>query len=388
MSFTVLTDADVKTLLATLTRDDVSRMVETLNQALTLYSTQNEHTYQPHRAAVTRPNGQITLFMASTSPNAVATKIVGCPPPSKAQPDVASPNSTPQSSAPPPKTLQSSLLLCDAEGKAYAVVNAGDLTAFRTALGSMLLYRHRRNTRNVVVFGAGKQALWHIRLALLLRGEQIANVTIVNRSPQRSTQLLQTLRQEAEASPWESSVEFAAFGSLPEREDYLPRLRELLEDADVVFCTTPARTPLFPAEFLLEGSAASRARYISTIGSYTLDMAELDPALLREIVDSEKGFHPSGRAGGAIVVDTREGCFTEAGEVVQAGLERKSVVEVGEIDGFLDPGQGSADRLKEWLESGFVVYKSVGTGVMDLAIGDALVSLSEVKGAGVRVEGF
>ena len=32
----------------------------------------------------------------------------------------------------------------------------------------------------IVVFGAGKQALWHVRLALALRGDEIKHSAIVN----------------------------------------------------------------------------------------------------------------------------------------------------------------------------------------------------------------
>lgn len=75
------------------------------------------------------------------------------------------------------------------------ILNAAEVTAFRTALGSMLLYVHRRRTGSVLVFGAGAQARWHIRLALLLRGEEIRHIAVVNRSRVRAEELVAELRE-------------------------------------------------------------------------------------------------------------------------------------------------------------------------------------------------
>lgn len=36
-----------------------------------------------------------------------------------------------------------------------------------------MLFEKRQSVHDVTIFGAGKQAYWHARLALLLRGEEI-----------------------------------------------------------------------------------------------------------------------------------------------------------------------------------------------------------------------
>lgn len=51
-------------------------------------------------------------------------------------------------------------MLMDNDGRPVGFVNAEELTAFRTALASSLLIVRRRKPKEVVVFGAGKQAYY------------------------------------------------------------------------------------------------------------------------------------------------------------------------------------------------------------------------------------
>lgn len=46
------------------------------------------------------------------------------------------------------------------------------------------------------------------------------------------------------------------------------------------------------------------------------------------------------------------------------------------------------DKLCRWLRDGNVVYKSVGMGLMDLVVAEAVVGLARRKGVGTVVEGF
>ncbi|RDW67659.1 hypothetical protein BP6252_09055 [Coleophoma cylindrospora] len=367
MDFLLLTDSAVKQLLAGLEGKDVKTFANSLRQAFLEYSTQNEHLYQPHRIAVTRPGGQASLFMPATSSHNVAVKIVGAPPPQAAS-----------------TALRCVLTLCDATGQARGILNAEELTAFRTSMGSMLLFENRRVTTNIVVFGAGKQALWHIRLALLLRGADIQKITVVNRSLARSDELLDRLSKD-DQSHWHSQVQFDVLD--PSRADYQPALERLLVESDVIFCTTPSRVPLFSGDLLFTEQARAKTRYIAAIGSWNLEMAELHPDMLRQVVDDSDGYNPKGDSGGVIAVDSREACYQEAGEIVQAGIEPDKIIEVGEIVDLLASGK-DAQKMNQWLESGLVVYKSVGLGIMDIAIGEGIMALARQKGLGVSIPDF
>ncbi|TEA00895.1 Uncharacterized protein C8034_v002781 [Colletotrichum sidae] len=378
MAFTVLSDENVKQLFQNFGPDDVAHMSNVLTDAFLSYSIGHEAQYQPHRAAVTRPDGTTGLFMPATMQGGMSVKIVGLPPPQAAS-----------------TGLRCVLTVCDGTGRAIGVINAEELTAFRTSLGSILLYRHRRETERVVVFGAGKQALWHLRLALVLRGEDVGNITIVNRSEHRAKQLIERLRSMGAASGAGdcSGVNFsiieAAPGTTPADET---ALRAAVEQSDVIFCTTPSTERLFPAEWLTSERATAKTRYIAAIGSYKLSMKELDPDFLRAVVDTPLGAYQSSQGGeneGVVFVDSREACFLEAGELVEAKIPAEKITEVGEFtDRLRRADESEAKGLKEWLEKGLIVYKSVGIGIMDLSLGKAILELAGKHNVGTTLQEF
>src|SRR5688572_15935102 len=72
------------------------------------------------------------------------------------------------------------LTLFTPTGSPLALLATPTLTSFRTALSSACLLFKRATIRTLTVFGAGSQAYWHIRLALMLRGPTIRHVNIIN----------------------------------------------------------------------------------------------------------------------------------------------------------------------------------------------------------------
>lgn len=97
-----------------------------------------------------------------------------------------------------------------------------------------------------------------------------------------------------------------------------------------------------------------------------------------------------------IVVDSLEACLREAGEIIEAGITAEQLVEVGELLMVkkaslreIELGTGEGEKgLKNWLEKGNVIYKSVGVGLMDICVGEDLVALAMEKGVGTSVEGW
>lgn len=85
----------------------------------------------------------------------------------------------------------------------------------------------------------------------------------------------------------------------------------------------------------------------------------------------------------SITVDSIKGCMDEAGELIKAEIATEKLLEVGRIDALRED-----EAVKTWLKDGFVVYKSVGVGVMDIAIGQALMELAKEKGVGVHLDCF
>ncbi|KAL1598576.1 hypothetical protein SLS59_006863 [Nothophoma quercina] len=362
MTFTILSDNDVKAILSSLSREDVSKVADDFIQSLVQYSCHNEAQYQPERAVIKRGDHS-SLFMPATTPAHIGVKIVGISPAKPPSPDEK-----------PKPGLQATLTVCDAGGKAVGVLNAAEITAFRTALGSILLYRLRKRTENIVVFGAGAQARWHIRLALILRGDEIKKITIINRGKARTDELVAGLRETGVPS-------HVALEVKQEEQS----LEDLLVEADVVFCGVPSTTPLFPASYLTSEKARQKTRYISAIGSYRLDMQEIDPELLKIIADPQ-GLFKDQVYQGKVAVDSAEGCLVESGELDRAEIRKDGMLEVGKIQELRE--SGSPESLEKWLEDGFVVYKSVGVGIMDIAIGSKLLALAKEKGRGVHLDDF
>jgi len=121
--------------------------------------------------------------------------------------------------------------------------------------------------------------------------------------------------------------------------------------------------------------------------------------------EPERGGQPGASGVPKILVDSREACAKESGEIIDAGLGGDELVELGELVRFLDDGkvdQSPCELGAPWhqravidsqrvdaLRSGEVtMFKSVGVGAMDAAIACAVVDKASEMGIGIGVEGF
>ena len=418
MPLTILTDTDVRVLLHSLTRDEILVLQHNLAEALHDYSTGTQETSgccsanQPQRISIPSGNGQTTLFMPARTATTTGVKIVSLASVPSPTPSIVSTNSstntlTPVSSAPSVKpsttssqstTPRGSLTLLDGSGTPLGFINAEELTAFRTALASTLLFSKRSKVHSVTVFGAGKQAYWHIRLALILRGSEIHHMNIINRTFTTTEPLMKEIYQSDDWAGLRTANDKLRFSVMSaEYGEYARLMKEHVRSSDVIFCCTPSTSPLFPAEHLTSSEGRRKGRYISLIGSYKPHMVELHPDVLRQAVEPDHKHHHHKHAdkGGVIVVDSLESCLREAGEVIQAGLSAHQLVEVGELLMVrkavlkeIEMGGEGEKGLKNWLHSGNVIYKSVGLGLMDLCVGEDLVSLARDKGIGTTIQDF
>jgi ornithine cyclodeaminase/alanine dehydrogenase-like protein (mu-crystallin family) len=62
------------------------------------------------------------------------------------------------------------------------------------------------------------------------------------------------------------------------------------------------------------------------------------------------------------------------------------MLEVGAL--LQEKATNDSEELSAWLQEGFVIYKSVGVGVMDLAIGRHLLSVAATRDIGLRDDNF
>ncbi|KAL1846670.1 hypothetical protein Daus18300_014187 [Diaporthe australafricana] len=368
-SFRVLSDKAVHDILIDLPRADILGLRDTLAQCLVDFSTGQERRHQPAAGIVNRPEGQRCLFRPFTSATSVGTKLIVQPAPSSSL-----------------RGLHGVLALCDQHGLPAGVLNAGEVTGYRTSMSAIIPWLWRRRTDNIVVFGAGTQALWHLRLALALRGDEIRSVSVVNRSADRAAQMIETLRVENEAR-WKSAATIEYVD--PSRPDYDAWLESNLAVADAVFCTVATTAPLFPSRYVT-GEQRERQPYVSAVGSWQPTMIELDPSLLQHAAGRvDHGFRwaeGSGGGGGAVLVDDREGALQHAGEVVESKLGAENLAELGQVEELRR--RADNPELLRWLEDGLLVYKSIGVSMTDLAAGNAILALAEKRGVGITIPEF
>lgn len=326
MALTILTDAQIAGLLDDLTLDEAEAFRDALRTALHEYSTgtqtaADDDIQQPPRTLISSAvAGTTTVFVPSWNHEGVGIKVL----------------TTRTAAEGPLPRPNGAISLFSPTGAPLAVLHAGTLTAFRTALASSCLLTHRESVRRIVVFGSGEQAYWHVRLALLFRGATVKHVHIICRRLSETSQLL--LRRflavpaaQKDREGW-TDTQFSVL--TPAYNEYGRLLSGHLRSADVIFCCTPATEPLFDAAILTSHEGRRKGRLIVAIGSFMRSMHELPPELLLQATrpaEHHHHYHKHAVEGGVVVVDTLDGALKEAGEIIDAGLTPRQLVELGEL---------------------------------------------------------
>lgn len=236
--------------------------------------------------------------------------------------------------------VSATVMILDPEtGFPRALMDGNSLTAIRTGAGGGLAARllSREDAKTVALFGAGVQARAQLQAVIAVRS--IKQVNLISRT-QASAQKL-----AHEISDWPDAP-YVTMVSTP---------REAIQDADIVLTATTSATPLFDGNDLKEGT------HVTGVGSYTPEMQEVDAATVRRA---------------RIVVDSREACLAEAGDIIITKAEIDA--ELGEIVNGLKSARQSDDEI--------TFFKSVGVAVQDAAAAAAVLAEAEAKGLGKVVE--
>jgi len=252
------------------------------------------------------------------------------------------------------------LVLDERTGGVKAVVNSRGLTALRNAAGSVLATQLLGPTSptHITLFGAGLQIKQHARL-LAQTYPSIAHCTIINRS---SNSRFETLLADLRTEFPNLSIKGIVSTSTPN-----PEIEAAVSTADVICTATSSTLPLFDSALVKPGA------HINLIGSYTPAMREADPGLIK-------------RAGRRVVVDEAKACLVEAGELVEAEMLERELVEIGVLVRGGEGGEGEVERAKVKAAGDVTVFKSVGVGAQDVAIAALMVELAEKDGkVGTRV---
>jgi ornithine cyclodeaminase len=219
----------------------------------------------------------------------------------------------------------------------------------------------------LVAFGAGKQIEAHIELHLSAF-PTITHCSVVNRSQNDRLRGLIARLQSRYQERKIDIVGIALSGQLLDDDQGLDanpaNVKQLVMLADIICTATSATAPLLPSSWVTPGT------HINLVGSFTPAMHEVDTELIKR--------------AGRVVVDSREACVLEAGELIKAGLDKSEMVEMGEVvrvDGHKDilPNQARIDSVKC---GDITIFKQVGISLLDVAIANAVLVRAESLGLG------
>ncbi|MFO8059328.1 MAG: ornithine cyclodeaminase family protein, partial [Bacillota bacterium] len=188
-------------------------------------------------------------------------------------------------------------------------------------------YLARPDAAAVAIIGAGAQAV--TQLLGLDQLFDLEQVRVYDVNSAQTDRYIERVKPRLQGSP-----ALTAAGSPA----------DAVREADLVVCATTSERPVFSGDDLAPGA------HVNGVGSYTPKMRELD----------ETTFLRAGR----VVVDSREACWSEAGDLIQPvneGTFDRDIVdaEIGEII--------NGDCHGRTAEEEITVFKAVGLAVLDAA---------------------
>jgi ornithine cyclodeaminase/alanine dehydrogenase len=218
-----------------------------------------------------------------------------------------------------------------------AVLDATLLTALRTGAAAAVSTKHLgpERPRSLGLVGCGVQARWMLAMHRALFGDEL-EVLAADLRPEAAAALA------SECGGRAVSVEQAA-------------------GADVVCCSTPARTPVVQAGWVKPGA------HIAAMGADAPGKQELEVALLQEAV---------------VVIDDYEQA-THSGEInVPLSSGEYSAAQLFGTLGEVIAGAKRVSRTPETV----TVFDSTGLAVQDVALARVLYAAALERGMGTRVE--
>ena len=210
-------------------------------------------------------------------------------------------------------------------GRALATLDGGELTARRTAAASALAadYLARDDASTFLMVGTGRLAL---------------NIPQAYRAIRPLREVLVWGRRPSEAARRANQLVAMGFTATP-----VESIEAGLRRADIVSCATNAVNPLISGVHLRPGI------HVDLIGAYKPTMRESDDDVISR--------------ADLVVVDTKEGAFEEAGDILQAikaGVitEDQIAAELADLCGNRHSGRSNKDQI--------TVFKSCGCALEDL----------------------
>jgi len=242
-------------------------------------------------------------------------------------------------------TIQALVAVFDSEtGRPLAVMDGELLTAMRTGAASGVATDAlaRKNVSVAAVIGAGVQGMRQL--------EAVCNV--------------RTIREALVFDPDRERAEVFA----TEMGRRLGRTVRVLDTVSAVFAADVVCTATSGGMPVVADADLAKGAHVNAIGTYRPDTREIPGAAV---------------ARATLVVDSREACLAEAGELVMAMAEGDldptvSPAEIGEVLAGSRPGRTEDSEL--------TIFKSVGNAVQDLAVAGLILEEARRLELGTEVE--
>jgi alanine dehydrogenase len=229
-------------------------------------------------------------------------------------------------------------------GALLAIMDAQHLTTLRTGATSAVATRRlaRPGPADVALLGSGPEA--RAQLDAMDAAGYVKSARVYSPTPANRRNLAEEFRDRGMRIEDVASVEEAVGG------------------AEIVLAAVKSTQTIFFGRWLRPGM------HVNSVGTARPDQREIDP----------ETFTRSAR----IVVDTREGVLGEAGDAVAARdqIEPENVHELAELVVGKVAGRTSDDQI--------TLFKSVGTGVQDIAIAVVIYQRARAKGLGTEIGEF
>lgn len=249
------------------------------------------------------------------------------------------------------------LLVFDSRtGMPLGIMDASYITSMRTGAAAALGVKTlaRKDTKNLLIVGAGRQAFYMLA-ATLLAVPQIQNVRIVDPLSYENAvnftgQLVNRLANELNIHVGDN-VSFSAVNDLP----------DVLKDTDAVITITRATAPIIKKEWVKPGT------HFSCIGADMVGKEEIDPELFRNA---------------RIFADDINQCtsFGEMQTPYKKGIITKDSI-AGELGDVL-----SGNKTGRISDDDITIFDATGLALLDIATGKVVIDLAKEKGLGVMVE--
>ena len=217
-------------------------------------------------------------------------------------------------------------LLDGRTGQPLALLDAAELTAYRTAAASMLAAQclaNHQSPKNVLIIGAGKLSSYYISAYVEIMRPQ--KISLWNRDADKAEKVIDSVQPCATILQQVSNLE------------------EAVREADIISTLTSSTQPV------LFGAWCKPGCHIDLVGGYHPDMREADDDLIQRAM---------------IYVDTYQGVLDEAGDIIEP-LNRGIITRADIKADLAELARSEIADLTE--DKDLTVFKSVGAAFEDLA---------------------